>query len=98
MNYPYTIRSVAQIHPALADHPHINTLPLQGVLVSNAAGSPVNPLAIVDAEKTVEALLAANSECMFPSPCPLTYCLGLVPGVFADPIIETAKNRAHLLR
>ncbi|KAF8495121.1 hypothetical protein F5888DRAFT_1804983 [Russula emetica] len=77
MNY-----RVAQIHPALADHPHINNIPtLQGIHVSNAAGSPVNPLAVVNAEKTVEALLATNR---------------LVPGLFADPIIETAKNRAHV--
>lgn len=36
---------------------------------------------------------------MFTSPRPqLTYCLGFVPDVITDEIVETAKNRAHVLR
>jgi hypothetical protein len=37
---------------------------------------------------------------VFTSPCPqqLTHCLGFLPDVITDPVIETAKNRAHILR
>jgi hypothetical protein len=75
MNYPYDVQSVAHIHPALANNPNIaNVQALQGVHASKAFGSP---LAVADAEHTVEVLSGAESEDLLTSPCAeLIYWLG----------------------
>jgi hypothetical protein len=71
MNYPYSIPSVTQIHPDLANDPNVvNVQAFQGVHTSNLIGTPINPLAVIDAEGTVEFLLGAKSECGFPSTSP----------------------------
>lgn len=61
MNYPYSIRSVAQIHPTFANNPNI--LNIQGVNASNAIGTPIDPLAVTDAKGTVKVLSGAKGEC-----------------------------------
>lgn len=84
MNYPYNVPSVTQIHPGLANNPNIfNVQAFQGVHASKAIRTPVDPLAVIDAEGTVEVLSASKRT---------------LPGVITDPIIETAKNCAHVLR
>jgi hypothetical protein len=56
----YSIRSVAQIHPTVANNPNI--LNIQSVNVSNA-GTPIDPLTVTDAEGTVKVLSGAKGEC-----------------------------------
>jgi hypothetical protein len=64
MNYPYSICSVAQIHPVFANDPNIrNVLLFQGVYASNAIGTPIDPLAVDDAERTVQVLSGTKGEC-----------------------------------
>jgi hypothetical protein len=76
MNYPY--ESVTHIHPALANNPNIaNVQALQWVHASKAFGTPLDPLAVADAEHTEEVLSGAESEDFFTSPCAeLIYWLG----------------------
>jgi len=63
INYPYTIPSVIQIHPALSDNPNIiNVSKLQGVYTSNLFGTPINPAAIINMEHTLKVLLGAKSK------------------------------------
>ena len=60
----------------------------------------MDPLAVVDAERTVEVLSGAKVR-VFLSPCrepTYSYCLGHLPDVITDPVIEMAKNHAHALR
>lgn len=66
MNYPYNIPSITQAHPALGNNPNImNVQALQGVHTSNLIGTPIDPVAVTDAERTVEDLSEAKSECLF---------------------------------
>jgi hypothetical protein len=70
MNYPYGVPSVAHFHPALAHNPNIlNVQAFQGVHASKVIGTPVDPLAVIDAESTVEVLSASKSESVFTYPC-----------------------------
>jgi len=64
MNYPYTVQSVAEIHPVLAENMNIvDAQAFQGVHASNAVGTPVDPLAAKRAESTANVLSAAQGEC-----------------------------------
>ncbi|KAF8231427.1 hypothetical protein L208DRAFT_1398885, partial [Tricholoma matsutake] len=82
INYPSNVPSVTQIHPAIANNPNIlNVQAFQGVHASKAIGTPVDPLAVIDVEGTIEVLSAFKRT---------------LPGVITDPIIETAKNYALL--
>ena len=101
MNYPYNVPSVTQIPPAFTNNPNIlNVQAFQGVHASKTMiGTPVDPLAGIDTEGTVEVLSASKSEHVPIYPCPeLMYCLGTLPSMITDPIIETAKNCVHLFK
>jgi hypothetical protein len=70
MNYPYNVPSVTDIHPGLGNNPNIlNVEAFRGVNASKAAGSPIDPLAVVEAEDTVEFLSGSKSECVNICPC-----------------------------
>jgi len=85
-NYPYSIFSIADAHPGFANDPSIRELvreaPTFGISDSVVAGNPVDPHAVAKAEYTLKLLLTLR-DC---NP------------VITEPVIETAKNRAHLLR
>jgi hypothetical protein len=89
--YPYTIQSIGQIHPHL-----VNIQGLQGVNASNAIGTPIDPLAVIDAENTVAFLSAVKSKCFLFSTFITNILLSDTPRY--NQVIETAKNRAHVLR
>jgi len=61
--YPYTIHSVSDMHPVLVNHPNITMPAFGGVNESNAIGTPVDVLAVTNAESTVELLSGAKSKC-----------------------------------
>jgi hypothetical protein len=64
--YPYNIPSVADIHPVLAINQNIvNVQAFQGVNMSKAIGTPVDPLAAVEAERTVKALSGTQSKWVY---------------------------------
>ena len=83
--YPQCIR------PALANNPIVlYTQLFQGVYASNATATPVDPRAVPDAEDTVKVLFPCSQQ--------VTYCLGNLPDVITDPIIETAKKLTYFLK
>lgn len=67
---------------------------LQGLHTATVAGTAVNPRAVIDAKGTVELLAASQSNVYS---CPVLIYL-LLPGLITDPVIETARNREHVLR
>jgi hypothetical protein len=73
----------------------------QGVNTANMIGTPIDPLAVVEAENTVAVLSAAKCMLFFllvhVHNLQLTYHIVNLP-VITDPVIETAKNRAYMLR
>ena len=99
MNYPFNIPSIGQLQPGFAQNPHIvNVQAFQGVNASVVAGTPVDPLAVVNAENTVESIREQKVRtCSVTSPGLTTSLVGF-PGVITNEVIETAKNRAHKLR
>ena len=57
MNYPYSIRSIAEIYPDFANHPHIHGIPVfRNIYASDEAGTPINPASVVRAENAVSVL------------------------------------------
>jgi len=84
MNYPIDIPSIAQIHPALANNLNIINVPvMQGIFSSKVVGAPVDPIAVDEAEETVQMLVGATRQ---------------LPDLINHNVIELAKNRVHLLR
>jgi hypothetical protein len=66
MNYPFNIPSIAQLHAPLGNNPNfINDPMFQGVHAATAAGAPLDPLAVKDAENTVGAVSAAKCESLY---------------------------------
>jgi len=72
LNYPFAIQSIANIHPILENNPNFNILLFQGMHTAIVDGDQVNPLAVMQAERTVELLSVAQSEYMSFS-IPLSY-------------------------
>ena len=63
MNYPHDVPSIAQMHTGFAGHPTVQNNPaLQGILASKIAGSPIDPLAVPDAEHTLGVLVGLRGE------------------------------------
>ena len=100
---PYNICSVSHIyiHPALANNADLNMPAFEGVNTSNVAGTPVDPLAVVNAQSTVELLTGARSICMLSSHfCPqLTTRLLRESSESSDRGCHwNSKNCMHVLR
>lgn len=62
MNHPIDIPSIAQIQPPLANNPNVLNVPaFQGVFSTKAAGDPLDPLAVTEAEETTQTLAGSKS-------------------------------------
>jgi hypothetical protein len=98
--YPYNIGSIVNIHPNLAEDPAVQNNPtFDGIDASNFEGMPIHPAAANNAEGTVAVLKSVQSKCFIFLYAPqLTYCSGSYPHLITDPVLETARNRAHILR
>jgi hypothetical protein len=73
---------------------------MQDVFSSTAIGDPMDPHATTEAETTLRILQASQREYSFTTSVPELNLFGLdfpVLGI-TDEIIETAKNRLHILR
>lgn len=99
MNYPHNIPSIAELHPAFAADPNIfNVGALQGIHASKVAGTPIDFQAVQNAENTLELLLGLRSEnCIHFLRAGLIHWSEFFP-VITDEIIETARNRIHIIR
>jgi hypothetical protein len=100
--YAFNIGSIATIHPNLAQDPAVqNNQTFAGLHTANVIG-PVDPMAAIDVERTVVALTGVRGKCFVTFVClytpQLTYHLENYPGLLTEPVVETAQNRAHLLR
>jgi hypothetical protein len=58
--YPYSIRSITQIHPGMANV--TNMAVFRGATASKEAGAQFDPAAAKDAESTAELLSSAQGE------------------------------------
>ncbi|KAF8507930.1 hypothetical protein JB92DRAFT_2832592 [Gautieria morchelliformis] len=84
MAYSINMMSVAQLHPPLDNIQQIHGFPItQGFFSAKAAGEPLDGNAVIEAEDTVQTLVLSQKHW---------------PQVIQDDVVETAKNRAHLLR